>query len=114
MKRLLAGIPLALLSFSALAAPVRGTLTGRIVDWPGGRAELSIETETGELLVTGSVDAGGPFSVPLPNRIPEAIGLPPISRVFAWPSNYDRGYQVEGTGFWQPNLGEGGMAQLAA
>ncbi|GGL87981.1 hypothetical protein GCM10010840_27550 [Deinococcus aerolatus] len=97
MKRLLAGITLALLSFPALAAPVRGTLTGRIVDWPGGRAELSIETETGELLVTGSVDAGGTFSVPLPTRVPEAIGLPPISGLFARPSNYDRGCQGEGT-----------------
>lgn len=96
MKHLLAGMTLALLALPALAAPVRGTLTGRIVDWPGGRAELRIETETGELLATGSVDAGGTFSVPLPTRVPEAIGLPPVSGLFARPSNYDLDCQGEG------------------
>lgn len=97
MIRLLAGIALATLSVPALAAPVQGTLTGRIVDWPGGRAELRIETETGDLLAAGAVDAAGTFRVLLPARIPEATGLPPVSGLFARPSNYGPDCGGEGT-----------------
>ncbi len=38
MKRRRAGLVRALFSTSPLAVPVRGALTGQIVDWPGGPA----------------------------------------------------------------------------
>lgn len=94
---------------AALSAPVKdNTLSGRVTDWPTGKAgELRLmDFGTGTVYATGKVDEQGKFTLTLPDLKDKTDKLLANSGLFTQKSNYGAGCVGEGkanpsSGFFQ-------------